>query len=113
MKTMKNLAMLIVILFPASVKKLPNARGYCQEISHFFDEIKDSCYEIFRENNIKKRLLFFSNPLVKFLWGFFISFKPLILINHFRRCRSFPYEGETRFQSLFQDMLDLEARMHF
>jgi hypothetical protein len=53
---MKNLAILIVILFPASVKKLPNTRGYCQEISHFFDEIKDSCYEIFRENNIKKRL---------------------------------------------------------
>ena len=72
MKTQKNLAMLIAILFPATVKKLKGMRGYIEEISENYEEIKDCCHDIFRENNIKKRLKFFASPLIKFLWEFFI-----------------------------------------
>ena len=68
--------MLIIILFPASTKKLPNTRGYLEEIDHYLFEVKAICYDIFKENNIKKRLLFFSDPLIKTLWGFFIVYKP-------------------------------------
>ena len=52
LRTRKTYAMLAVMLFPATVKKNPDDRGYFEEIHVYFDEIKDSCYEIFRENNI-------------------------------------------------------------
>lgn len=51
-KTRKTYAMLAVILFPATVSKMPKDRGYFEELHVYFDEIRETCFEIFRENNI-------------------------------------------------------------
>ena len=60
-----------------------------------YDQISVPFYEIF------------SNPLIKWLWGFvFIKMKPMLLVNHLRRIRSYPFEGEARFMSF---MIDLKA----
>lgn len=103
--------MLTIMLFPATVKKRPERNNFYADTTQYFDEIKDICYEIFRENNIKKRLKFFSCPLVKALWSFMIQVKPEIVVNHLRRARSFPYKGECRFRSLFHDMMSMEQQM--
>ena len=71
-----------------------------------------SCYEVFKENNIKKRKAFFSEPLIKYLWNLFIVYKPEITINHLRRTRSHPYEGEARYKKLVSDILDFELRFN-
>ena len=108
--TVETYAKLAVMLFPAIVKRnhTPNR---VVDVENLFHIIRGTCYDIFRENNIQKRLQFFSSPLIKVLWSFMIKIKPEIVINHLRRCRSFPYKGECRFQSLYSDMLDLERQM--
>jgi hypothetical protein len=40
-----------------------------------------------------------------------ITVKPEIVVNHLRRARSFPYKGECRFKSLFEDMMSMEQQM--
>ena len=67
-----------------------------------------SCFEIFKENNVKKRTAFFSEPLIKYLWKLFIVYKPEVIIHHLRRIRSYPYEGEMRYRTLISDMHVLE-----
>ena len=72
-----------------------------------YDQISVPFYEIFKNNNVQMREIFFSNPLIKWLWGFvFIKMKPMLIVNHLRRIRSYPFEGEARFMSF---MLDLKA----
>ena len=56
------------------------------------------------------RELFFSNSLIKWLWGFvFIKMKPILLVNYLRRVRSYPFEGEARFISFMFDLVTLET----
>lgn len=97
MRTPKTYAMLTVMLFPATIKKRPENKNYYNELGRYHSEIKDTCFEIFRENNIQKRLKFFSCPVIQALWTFMIKLKPEIVFNHLRRARSFPYKGECRF----------------
>jgi len=35
--------------------------------------------------------------------------KPMLLVNHLRRIRSYPFEGEARFRSLLIDLKSLET----
>lgn len=44
--------MLAVILFPTTVSKSDDALGFFPEIHQYLDEIRETCFEIFRENNI-------------------------------------------------------------
>jgi hypothetical protein len=113
LRTSRNYAILTVILFPSTMKKRQEEQNSYSEISCYFSQIKDVSYEIFKENNIQKRLKFFSTPLIQSLWTFMIRMKPELVFNHLRRARSFPYKGECRFQSLFRDMQDLEQQMDF
>lgn len=95
------------------MKRHIDSEAASNELEQYFDHIRDSSYEIFKENNIQKRIKFFSCSLVKALWSFMISVKPDIVINHLRRARSFPYKGECRFQSLFNDMQEMERLLKF
>jgi len=94
---LKCLYMMMLILFPKIAKKQRESKGFCGELEIYFPEIRICCYEIFKENNIKKRSSFFSNPLIKHLWSIFITTKPRTCVTHLRRIRSYPYEGEARF----------------
>ena len=95
--TQKCLSMMVLLLFPTIRKKQEGKRLYCEELEIFFKEIQVSCYEIFKENNIKKRAIFFREPLIKLLWHKFITMRPDITISHFRRIRSHPIDGQYRY----------------
>ena len=53
--------------------------------------------DVFKENNIKKRQLFWREPLIKWLWNKFTDMCPDVTINHLRRTRSNPLDGEYRY----------------
>ena len=54
---------------------------------------------------------FFSTKLIQWLWQFcFIQMKPQLFINHLRRVRSYPFEGEARFRALMIDIKHLEIK---
>ena len=106
--THKCLAMMILMLFPTIRKKESGRRLFCEELEVFLKEIRIPCYEVFKENNIKKRSLFFREPLIKWLWNKFTDMCPDITINHLRRTRSHPLDGEYRYQRLVKDMLEME-----
>jgi len=75
------------------------------EILQHLKEINLSFNTIYKENNIKKRILYFKTPLIQWLWKeVFIRKKPEIFIMHLRRVRSYPCEGEERFRTLILDM---------
>ena len=90
----RSLTMMMLIIFPTIAKKRRYTRQFCEELEVFFEEIRLSCFEIFKENNVKKRKAFFSEPLIKYLWRMFIHYKPDAVIHHLRRTRSYPFEGE-------------------
>jgi hypothetical protein len=54
LRTPKNYAMLLLMLFPATIKKRRGFAGdsVISDLDHYFDQIKDKSYEIFKENNI-------------------------------------------------------------
>ena len=105
---MKSLCMIMLMLFPTISKKARDSRQFCDELELYYSEIRMSCFEIFKENNVKKRTAFFSEPLIKYLWKLFIVYKPEVIIHHLRRIRSYPYEGEMRYRTLISDMHVLE-----
>ena len=108
--TSKHLAMMVLLLFPTITKKSETDRRYLPELHEHFQTIRVACYEVFKENNIRKRRAFFSEPLIQFLWGeLFAKIRPDITINHLRRMRSHPIDGEYRYQMIVNDMLQLES----
>ena len=54
------------------------------------------------------RQLFWREPLIRWLWNKFTDICPDITINHLRRTRSNPLDGEYRYQRLMKDMLEME-----
>ena len=103
----RSFTAIVVILFPTIIKKDKNSKQYLPELS-CFSEIRHACYDVFQENNVKKRRTFFSDPLMKYLWKLFIVLKPQAIVHHLRRIRSYPLEGEQRFITIFVDMQELE-----
>ena len=63
-----------------------------------------------KENCVKKRRAFFSEPLVTYLWKLFIVYKPEVIIHQLRRTRSYPYEGEMRYKTMMTDIECMEYR---
>ena len=106
----RSFCMVMLILFPTIAKKQRGSRQYVNELELYFAEIRLSCYEVFRENNVKKRTAFFSEPLVTYLWKLFIVYKPEVIIHQLRRTRSYPYEGEMRYETLMADIECMEYR---
>ena len=90
----RSLSMIMLIIFPTIAKKRRHTRQFCEELEIYFEDIRLSCFEIFKENNVKKRRAFFSEPLIKYLWRLFVHYKPDAIIHHLRRTRSYPFEGE-------------------
>lgn len=107
---LKGLHEMMLLLYPAlHIKIVTKDRNY-SELMLYYDLIVVSFYEIFKNNNIVMREIFFTNPLIKWLWEFvFIKMKPMLLVNHLRRIRSYPFEGEARFRSLLIDLKSLES----
>ena len=104
----RSLCSMAVILFPTVVKKKQNDKQYLAELKQYLPEIKLSCYEIFQENNVKKRKAFFQDPMIQYLWKLFITLKPEVIIHHFRRTRSHLSDGEARYATLLVDMKETE-----
>ena len=93
---------MVAIVFPCSIRKY--ARKHEREIAVVL--------KIFKENSIKLRDAFFSDPLIKYLWSeVFIKRAPEICITHLRRIRSVPHHGEARFNKLLQDMKRQEVTL--
>ncbi len=67
--TQKHFAMMTLLLFPTMQAKMELDRRYVHELSFHLKDIQGSCHDIFKENNIRKRLQFFQEPLIQFLWG--------------------------------------------
>lgn len=109
---LKSLNMMMLLLFPTIAKKQRDKKRFCEELEFYFQEIRLSCYEVFKENNIRKRKAFFSEPLIQYLWHLFIVYKPEISVNHLRRTRSHPYEGEARYKKLVADIYEFEQRFN-
>ena len=105
---MKTLSCMTIILFPTVVKKRKNSKQFIPEVEQYFQETRLWCYEVFQENNVKKRRAFFTEPLIRYLWKMFIVFKPDVVIHHLRRTRSYPYDGEARYKTLISDIKDTE-----
>ena len=101
----------MLIIFPTIAKKRRNSRQFCEELEVFYEDIRLQCLEIFKENNVKKRRAFFSEPLIKYLWKLFVESKPDAIIHHLRRTRSYPFEGEQRYRALLADMRSLEQTL--
>jgi len=53
-----------IILFPIVIKKKRNAKLYLPELESYYSEIGLAGYEVFQENNVRKRHAFFNNPLI-------------------------------------------------
>ena len=98
------------MLFPTIVNKTSDKKRFFPELKALMPEIQTPCFDIFKENNIHKRCIFFSEPLIQFLWAMFINIRPDIAINHLRRMRSHPLDGEYRYQMIVKDMLEMETR---
>ena len=107
----RSLSMMMLIIFPTIAKKRRNTRQFCEELEVFYEDIYLQCVEIFRENNVKKRRAFFSEPIIKYLWKLFAESKPDAIIHHLRRIRSYPFEGEQRYRALLDDMRSLEQTL--
>jgi hypothetical protein len=101
----QSLYAMILLLFPSVNEQLfIRNSGYSQIVPHL-DQIWVPFFEIFKENNIRKRSQFFSNPLIKNLWRLvFVDLWPDLVKQHLRRLRSFSVDGEDRFRFLFMDM---------
>ena len=56
------------------------------------------------------RCKFFKEPFIQHLWDLFIKTMPEVSINHLRRMRSHPLDGEYRYQMMVRDMLEMENR---
>ena len=112
-KDMKTLCMMTILLFPNCIKKKKTSKLYLSELEHFFPEVKHCCYEIFLENNVKKRRAFFKEPLIRYLWKMFTELKPDVIIHHLRRTRSNPYDGEARYKAILEDIIISELHCNF
>ena len=85
---------MLVILFPCITKR----PAYAAKKRH-------PLVLIFKENNHSLRMMFFSDPLIKFLWKYlFIREHPDILINHLRRIRSHDDFGEMKYERFVKDL---------
>ena len=107
--TRKHFAMMTLLLFPTMHGKKPIDRMYVSELEEFKRDINVCCLEGFKENNIQKRHIFFGEPFIQFLWGeLFTISRPELIINHLRRVRTHPLDGEYRYQMIVSDMLHVE-----
>ena len=72
---------------------------------------KSPMFLIFKENNQTLRNLFFSDPLIKFLWrDVFIKKAEDILVGHLRRIRSHAVVGQTKYERFIKDLTINESR---
>lgn len=71
-------------------------------------EIQLCSYDIFKENNRKKRNSFFSNSFIQYLWTIYIQEVPMNVIDILRFVKSIPHDGEFKFEVFMDEILALE-----
>ena len=103
--------MLTLMLFPTVANKTHGKIRFIPQLEMLMQQIRITCFDIFKENNVAKRCTFFAEPLIQYLWNIFIEKRPDISINHLRRVRSHPLDGEYRYQMIVKDMLEMEKRL--
>ena len=91
---------MLTILFPCTVKYvLPNTNP----------EERHLMVTVFRENSNRTRLLFFSNPLVKYLWNqVFMRQNPEIIMTQLRLLKSDKYRGQRGVNKFVESMREIE-----
>lgn len=62
--TKKHIHMFLLILFPILSKKNWGDRQYFPGLAAIFSDIRQNCYDIFKENTILQRQMFFKEPLI-------------------------------------------------
>lgn len=96
----ESVSKMLVVLFPCIIKR--PVYKYMK---------KSPMFLIFRENNYNLRCKFFSDPLIKFLWGkVFIKKHEDVLITHLRRIRSHETIGETKYERFIKDLSINESK---
>ena len=102
----ESIIKILTILFPCSIRKNFGSSNLLQTKQLFI--------KVFKENNVKIRNTFFSDPLVKYLWSkIFIVDSPDICISHLRRIRSHALHGEAKYDRLIKDMAQNENIYNF
>ena len=86
LKDEHNALKLLTIIFPQTLRKI-RPFEYAEE--------REDLNEVFKENCASRRLRFFKDPLVKFLWNnVFMQHKPHLLTSHLRWIKSDPDNGD-------------------
>ena len=108
--TEKSSHALIFLLFSRVYNERDiTANSELSELTKFLSELNLPFNQIFQQNTVQKRQIFFSNELVKWLWHkVFFKMQPTHILNYLRRVRSYPQEGEERYRTLVKDMRQVE-----
>ena len=100
LKDQDNILKLLTIIFPCTIKKI---RPF-----DLVDQRKE-LIAIFRENCSKKRLNFFQDPLVMYLWNqVFMKERPDIFENHMRKIKSDSKYGDIAIDKFVTSLRALE-----
>ena len=109
--TLLGLHSMMLLVFPSLHSYINKMDSVYSELLVSYKDIVVSFYDVFKDNNIEKREQFFANPLIQWLWNFsFVQMRPELLIEHLRRTRSYPFEGEARFRALMLDISLIEMK---
>lgn len=100
----QSIVKVVTILFPCTLRK---DMGACPFNTRSF------FVQVFKENNVKIRNRFFSDPLVKYLWAkVFILEASEICISHLRRIRSHQEHGEAKYERIMKDLKHNETQFN-
>ena len=96
----------LTIIFPCSTRlKLPGEN---------YTEDRTFLTNAFRNNNFRVRNKFFSEPIVRYLWGtIFVEEEPQTCIQHLKRTRSSEQDGEAKYQRFLTDLREIEVAYMF
>lgn len=103
----------MLLLFPSVAKQKKEKMIFQDDMQIYLRDVRLGCYEVFQENNVKKRTAFFSEPLIKYLWTLFSAFKPEFIMHHLKKTRSQPNQGELRYRVLIADIHSFESKFNF
>ena len=95
-----NVLRLLTIIFPCTVKYI--------EPNHIREE-RLKLVSVFRENCVKNRQDFFSEPIIQFLWTrVFLEENPNLVSNHLRRLKSEREDGDIAVSKFIKSIKQLE-----
>ena len=104
---LKSVIRLIALLSPHIVNK---SISILKEgpISKEIQVTTERYVKIFIENSVKKRVAFFSEPLIRHLWGLFTVQSPNTFTNYLRKLKYGSNDGRFKLNTLVTDIKETE-----